>query len=162
MAGAIFAFTLLIFPQGAPMELTQPEIIQLLRRRCNMNQGALGSAAFETSIESGRTKIKNIELGRQIPTSDDLEKMARVLGVSAADLDPARAKTPAGGGERTDGVTIQRRVLEHLPGADVYLEMLNKAVRLEDRELIAHIGDKLAGLFAGLAQESRPATSRSA
>ena len=144
------------------MELTQPEIIQLLRRRCNMNQGALGSAAFETSIESGRTKIKNIELGRQIPTPDDVEKMARVLGVSEADLDPARAKAPAGGGERTDGVVIQRRVLEHLPGADVYLEMLNKAVRLEDRELIAHIGDKLAGLFAGLAQESRSATSRSA
>lgn len=144
------------------MELTQPEIIQLLRRRCNMNQGALGSAAFETSIESGRTKIKNIELGRQIPTPDDLERMARVLGVSATDLDPARVKAPAVGGERAEGVFIRRRVLELLPGADVYLEMLNKAVRLEDRELIAHIGGKLAGLFADLAQGSRSATSRSA
>ena len=43
------------------MELKQPEIIQILRRRCNLNQGALGAAAFDTSFESGRTKIKNIE-----------------------------------------------------------------------------------------------------
>ena len=75
------------------MELMQPEIIQILRRRCNMNQGALGAAAFDTSLESGRTKIKNIELGRQIPTPSDLEKMAGVLGVPVAALDPARANS---------------------------------------------------------------------
>ena len=145
------------------MDLTQPEIIQLLRRRCNMNQGDLGAAAFDTSIESGRTKIKNIELGRQVPTPDDLEKMARVLGVSASDLDPAKIDTipPAAVGEVSEGVLLHRRVLERLPGADAYIEMLNKAVRLEDRELIAHIADKLAGLFADLTQESHSATSAS-
>ena len=63
--------------------------------------------------------------------------------------------------ERDQGVFIRRDVLEHLPGADAYIEMLNKAVRLEDRELIAHIADKLAGLFAGLAQESHSAASAS-
>ena len=143
------------------MELTQPEIIQLLRRRGNMNQGALGAAAFDTSFESGRTKIKNIELGRQVPTSDDLEKMARVLGVAAADLDPVKSGPPVPCEEQDQGVFIRRGVLEHLPGADAYIEMLNKAVRLEDRELIAHIADKLAGLFAGLAQESHSAASAS-
>ncbi len=143
------------------MELTQPEIIQLLRRRCNMNQGALGAEAFDTSFESGRTKIKNIELGRQVPTNDDLEKMARVLGVAVADLDPAKSGPPVPNEERYNGIFIQHGVLEHLPGADVYIEMLNKAVRLEDYELIAHIADKLAGLFAGLAQESHSAASAS-
>ena len=143
------------------MELTQPEIIQLLRRRCNMNQGALGAAAFDTSFESGRTKIKNIELGRQVPTPDDLEKMARVLGVAASDLDPANARPPVRLEERDNGVCLHRGVLERLPGADVYMEMLNKAVRLEDRELIAHIADKLGRLFADLAQESHSAASAS-
>jgi transcriptional regulator with XRE-family HTH domain len=141
--------------QGVIMELKQPEIIQILRRRCNLNQGALGAAAFDTSYESGRTKIKNIELGRQAPTPDDLEKMAVVLGVPVSELDPGRngVKPAAPSSAREAGVVLQRRVLEQLPGADAYIEMLNKAVRLDDRELIGHIADKLAGLFAGLANE---------
>lgn len=145
------------------MELMQPEIIQLLRRRCNMNQGALGAAAFDTSFESGRTKIKNIELGRQIPTREDLEKMAGVLGVPLSELDPsysiAMPATVAGEGD--GGVFIDRPVLERLPGADVYIEMLNKAVRLDDRELIAHIADKLATLFSAVSHESLSATNAS-
>jgi len=145
------------------MELMQPEIIQLLRRRCNMNQGALGAAAFNTSFESGRTKIKNIELGRQIPTRDDLEKMAGVLGVSVSELDPSHAGAmPATASGASDGgVFIERQVLERLPGADVYIEMLNKAVRLDDRELIAHIVDKLALLFSAVTHESLSATNAS-
>ena len=138
------------------MELKQPEIIQILRRRCNMNQGALGAAAFNTSFESGRTKIKNIELGRQIPTQDDLEKMAGVLGVPMSELDPsgAGALPAAAAREGSEGVLIHRQVLERLPGADVYIEMLNKAVLLDDRELIAHIADKLATLFSAVTHES--------
>lgn len=145
------------------MELKQPEIIQILRRRCNMNQGALGAAAFNTSFESGRTKIKNIELGRQIPTRDDLDKMAAVLGVPVSELDPSHAAAmPASAtGEGKGGVVIDRQVLECLPGADVYIEMLNKAVRLDDRELIAHIADKLALLFSTVTHESLSATNAS-
>jgi transcriptional regulator with XRE-family HTH domain len=139
----------------------QPEIIQILRRRCNMNQGALGAAAFDTSLESGRTKIKNIELGRQIPTRDDLEKMAGVLGVPVSALDPASTSAKPAAEVGGDGLFIYRQVLDLVPGADVYLEMLNKAVRLDDRELIAHIGEKLAGLFATLNQESLSATKAS-
>ena len=142
------------------MELTQPEIIQLLRRRCNLNQGALGAAAFDTSFESGRTKIKNIELGRQIPTSEDLEKMASVLGVVPSDLEPGRAGAGAAA-EAVSGVLLQRPVLDLLPGAEAYLEMLNKAVRLEDRELIAHIADKLSALFAALSLETHSAANAS-
>ena len=146
------------------MKLKQPEIIQILRRRRNMNQGALGAAAFDTSPESGRTKIKNIELGRQTPTPDDLQKMAAVLGVTVSDLEPApnggRPIEPFGG-EPEGGIVIHRRVLDRLSGADAYIEMLNKAVRLDDRELIGHIADKLAGLFAGLAQASLETQSAS-
>ena len=143
------------------MNLKQPEIIQLLRRRRNMNQGALGAAAFDTSLESGRTKIKNIELGRQTPTPDDLEKMAAVLGVPVSELEPVQGgNQPAErSGGREDGVMMDSRVLERLPGADAYIEMLNKAVRLDDRELIGHIADKLAGLFAGLSHENPEAQS---
>jgi transcriptional regulator with XRE-family HTH domain len=155
------AYPLLMRPQGATMQLMQPEIIQILRRRCNMNQGALGAAAFDTSPESGRTKIKNIELGRQIPTHNDLEKMAGVLGVPVAALDPARANSDPAGGAGDDGIAIHGKVLALLPGADVYIEMLNKAVRLDDRELIAHIAEKLAGLLSSLAHESLSSSSAS-
>ncbi len=61
------------------MELTTPEIIQLLRRRSQMNQGDFGAKSFGASYESGRTKIKNIELGKQVPTETDLKKMAVVF-----------------------------------------------------------------------------------
>jgi transcriptional regulator with XRE-family HTH domain len=143
------------------MELMQPEIIQILLRRCNMNQGALGAAAFDTSPESGRTKIKNIELGRQIPTPGDLEKMAGVLGVPVAALDPAHVSSDPAVQAVDDGIVIHDKVLALLPGADVYIEMLNKAVRLEDRELIAHIAEKLAGLLSSLAHESLSSSSAS-
>ena len=42
------------------MRLTQPEIIQILRKRAGLNQAELGSRAFDTTIDSGRTKIKNL------------------------------------------------------------------------------------------------------
>ena len=68
------------------MNLSQAEIIQVLRRRTNLNQGDFGARAFKTSYESGRTKIKNIELGKQVPTAEDLRKMARVLDVGVTEL----------------------------------------------------------------------------
>lgn len=68
------------------MELTLPEKIQLLRKRLGLNQGQFGAQAFDTSVETGRTKIKNIELGKQQPTSDELAQMAKVLEVSTSTL----------------------------------------------------------------------------
>ena len=124
--------------------LTQPEIIQILRRRADMNQGTFGSKAFDTSFESGRTKIKNIELGRQIPTQKDLHKMAGVLGIAVTDLLPghagARRKDPAPG----RGVMVSEKVLQRFPDLGTYLEMLNKSVNLEDNELVGYITEKIA------------------
>jgi len=61
------------------MQLTQPELIQILRKRAGLNQAELGSRAFETTLDSGRTKIKNLELGIQRATGDDLKRIARIL-----------------------------------------------------------------------------------
>ena len=61
------------------MNLTLPEKIQLLRKRMGLNQGQFGAKAFNMSVETGRTKIKNIELGKQKPTSEDLVQMAEAL-----------------------------------------------------------------------------------
>ena len=41
------------------IELTQGEMIQILRKRAGRNQGQLGAEAFNTTPDSGRTKIKN-------------------------------------------------------------------------------------------------------
>lgn len=128
------------------MKLTQAEIIQLLRRRSGMNQGDFGARSFSTSFESGRTKIKNIELGKQLPTESDLANMARVLGAPVSQLKPdafqSSETVPEG------AVLVAPPVLKRFPGLSAYLDMLNKAVNLDDAELIGHITGKIVGLLA--------------
>ena len=131
------------------MRLTQAEAIQVLRRRANMNQGDFGAKAFNTSYESGRTKIKNLELGKQKPTQDDLTKMARVLGVSEADMAPSDNDGSATAPDAVDGTTISSQTLDLFPGLEAYLDMLDKAARIGDTELIAHIAEKMAAILSG-------------
>ena len=133
------------------MDLTQPEIIQILRRRVDMNQGTFGAKAFNTSFESGRTKIKNIELGKQTPTDGDLAKMARVLGVSVEVLRPEGKASNAVGIRQekvSEGILIKKKTLTLVPGLGAYMDMLNKAVMLEDIELIQHLAEKLSDIFS--------------
>ena len=132
------------------MDLKQPEIIQILRRRAEMNQGTLGSKAFDTSYESGRTKIKNIELGKQIPTQEDLKNMARVLGVSPIDLIPNAAHSEPLPLDSKEGLVIQQETLDRIPGIGPYLDMLNKAVALDDSELMEYIGEKIAAILQAI------------
>ena len=138
------------------MDLTLPEIIQIYRRRAGLNQGTLGAAAFDTSFESGRTKIKNIELGRQKPTPRDIENLARVLKLPVPALTsktslPLQSPTAL----PLPGIAVSDQTINRFPGLDAYLEMLNKAVLLNDEELIDHIAGKLARLFAVPSQMGR-------
>jgi hypothetical protein len=128
------------------MKLTQPEVIQILRRRLGMNQGDFGAKAFDTTFESGRTKIKNIELGKQVPTDGELNAMARVFGTDVSVLKPEFLPSPAP--SQPGSVPIDAKVLELFPGLSTYLDMLSKAARLEDTELIDHIAAKLASVFS--------------
>jgi len=129
------------------MEMTQPEIIQVLRRRTGLNQGNFGAQAFSTSFESGRTKVKKIELGKQIPTYEDLKKMAGVLGVSVGILMPETEaetiKRPPG----VDGVVLSKECLDLFPGLETYVEMFNNAAKLGDEELVVYISEKIAALL---------------
>lgn len=129
------------------MELTQAEIIQVLRRRTNLNQGDFGARAFDTSYESGRTKVKNIELGKQIPSPEDLKKMAGALDVDQREIQPSNnGKADAVDVYPGDAV-VSSAVLETFSGLDTYLDMLNKAVQIGDTELIGHIAAKAAAIF---------------
>ena len=123
-----------------------------------MNQGEFGSRAFDTSYESGRTKVKNIELGRQIPTSDDLVKMATVLAVPVSSLIPAQEESFSAAKPEQKGFLIHERVLDRFPGIRPYLDMLNKAVRVDDAELVEYISHKLADLFHGDVQKKTVAS----
>ena len=129
------------------MDMTQPEIIQVLRRRTGLNQGNFGAQAFSTSFESGRTKVKKIELGKQIPTYEDLKKMAGVLGVSVGSLMPETEadaiKSPPSG----NGVVLSKECLDLFPGLETYVEMFNNAAKLGDEELIVYISEKIAALL---------------
>lgn len=135
--------------RGKYMNLSQAEIIQVLRRRANLNQGDFGAQAFNTSYESGRTKVKNLELGKQIPTTEDIHKMAQVLGVGPADLLPDNSaeavRRPQMGGD--EGMVISAELLGLFPGLAAYLDMLDKAIRIGDAELIRHIAGKAAAIL---------------
>jgi transcriptional regulator with XRE-family HTH domain len=138
------------------MQLNQAEIIQLLRKRAGMNQGQFGAKAFDTTVQSGRTKIKNIELGKQIPSRDDLEKMARALALPVSAL--LTRETQADGEAPAWGtIEINASVLSRFPGLDAYLDLLNKAAKLNDAELIDHIATKICELLA-----NRPSLSMAA
>jgi hypothetical protein len=129
------------------MKLEQPEIIQVLRRRAQLNQGDFGARAFDTSFESGRTKVKNIELGRQVPTQKDLEKMAVVLGVAVSELMPADSPAAGAAAAPDNGFRVGKALLDAFPGLEDYLGMLEKAVKVDDTELIGYLADKVALLL---------------
>jgi len=130
------------------MEMIQPEIIQVLRRRTGLNQGTFGSRSFDTSFESGRTKVKKIELGKQIPTYEDLKKMATVLGVSIGTLMPETEAEAIQSVSAVEGVVLTNEVLDLYPGLETYAEMLNNAAKLGDEELIDYISEKIAALLS--------------
>ena len=132
------------------MDFSQPEIIQVLRRRLGINQSELGVKAFNTSPESGRSKVKNIELGKQIPTYKDLKKLAVALNVKVTDLFPEQ---PNGLAQRqtADGdhcLVLHQRVSEMFPGLGDYLSVLNKAVVLQDNELVDYTCRKITDLLS--------------
>lgn len=129
------------------MEMTQPEIIQVLRRRTGLNQGTFGSQSFSTSFESGRTKVKKIELGKQIPTYEDIKKMAGVLGVSVGTLMPETEAETINSPPAADGVMLSKECLGLFPGLETYVEMFNNAAKLGDEELIVYISEKIAALL---------------
>ena len=130
------------------MELTLQEKIQLLRKRTGLNQGQFGAKAFNLSEETGRTKIKNIELGKQKPTADDLAQMAKTLNVPASAFTPRADDLTIGLMSSNRGMVVDPAVIERFQQLGPYLEMLNRAVALSDEELITHIAEKLSGVFA--------------
>ena len=137
------------------MQLTQPEIIQILRKRANLNQAELGSQAFNTTMDSGRTKIKNIELGRQRPTEEDLRRIGECLDVPAEQLQPeADGKNSLSGG-RPNGALISQKIIDMYPGLGNYLEMLDNAAGIDDTELIEYLTGKIGEIL----QSGPPAAS---
>ena len=129
------------------MQLTQPELIQILRKRANLNQAELGSRAFNTNMDSGRTKIKNIELGRQRPTEDDLRQIADCLTVPVERLIAAADGKDPQFGVRKGAVLVSEKVLDMFPDLGNYLEMLEKAAGIEDYELVEYLAGKIGDIM---------------
>ena len=125
------------------MQLTLSETIQILRKRAGLNQAELGSRAFNTTVDSGRTKIKNIELGKQRVTDDDLEKIARCLDVPVEQLKPDSEQTR----QSPNGLLISQSVADMFPDLNEYLELLENACRLDDSELIEYLSCKIADIW---------------
>ena len=134
------------------MKLTQPEIIQILRKRAGLNQAELGSRAFETTPDSGRTKIKNIELGRQLATDDDLKRIADCLDVPVERLQPMLEENEALNGKK---VLISQKFVRMFPDFYKYLEMIDKAAEIEDPALLRYLANRIAAsLQNGTAADS--------
>lgn len=129
------------------MQLSQPEIIQILRKRANLNQAELGSRAFSTTMDSGRTKIKNIELGRQRPTEDDLRCIGECLDVPVEQLMAESDGRHTASGDRRNGAVISQKIIDMYPGLGNYLEMLDKAAGIDDTELIEYLTGKIGEIL---------------
>jgi transcriptional regulator with XRE-family HTH domain len=129
------------------MQLTQPEIILILRKRAHITQAELGSRAFETSPNSGRTKIKNIELGRQLATDDDLRRIAKCLDVPVEKFEPTPEYNDIAAGNGEGGILISKKIIDMFMNLSKYLEMLNEAAELEDPELIEYLAKKIASIL---------------
>ena len=129
------------------MQLTQSEIIQILRKRAGLNQAELGSRAFKTTIDSGRTKIKNIELGKQRVSDDDLERIAQCLDVPLKQLQPSTENKKIISAQFKEGVLVSQKVVDMFPDLGEYLEMIEKASMIDDIELIDYLSKKLADIW---------------
>ena len=129
------------------MQLTQTEIIQILRKRAGLNQAELGSRAFNTTFDSGRTKIKNIELGKQRVTEKDLADIAECLNVPVEQLQPSSGSNNFNSEELKDGIIISRKIIDMFPELREYLEMLEKAAIINDLDLIDYLSKKIADIW---------------
>ena len=129
------------------MQLTQSEIIQTLRKRAGLNQAELGSRAFKTTIDSGRTKIKNIELGKQRVSDDDLERIAECLDVTPKELQPLPKNKGMTSTQFKDGIYVSQKVVDMFPDLGEYLEMIEKASMIDDLELIEYLSKKLTDIW---------------
>ena len=129
------------------MQLTQSEIIQILRKRAGLNQAELGSRAFNTTIDSGRTKIKNIELGKQRATEDDLKRIAKCLDVPLLQLQPSPLGKKWGSAPFNNGILISQKVVDMFPDLGEYLEMLEKASMIDDLDLIEYLSKRIADIW---------------
>jgi|GEM_PF-679595 len=129
------------------MQLSQSEIIQILRKRAGLNQAELGSRAFETNIDSGRTKIKNIELGKQRISDDDLKRIAACLDVPFEQLKPSPGNKKITTARFKNGILISQKVVDMFPDLQEYLEMLDKASKIDDIELIEYLSKRIAGIW---------------
>ena len=130
------------------MQLTKPELIQILRKRAGLNQAELGSRAFETILDSGRTKIKNLELGIQRPNDDDLKRIAECLGAplelfqTDIYIDEKALKN------RQNGILISQKIIDMFPDLGDYLTMLDKAARMDDTDLIDYLTERIAKILS--------------
>ena len=129
------------------MRLTQPEMIQILRKRAGLNQAELGSQAFDTNFDSGRTKIKNIELGNQKPTDDDLKRIAECLDVPVEQLQLTPAGREPSSGNGRDGIRLSQKVLDMFPDLGEYLVMIEKAAMIDDSDLIEYLSERIAAIL---------------
>jgi len=129
------------------MQLTISETIQILRKRSGLNQAELGSRAFNKTMDSGRTKIKNIELGKQRVSDDDLKRIAQCLDVPLEKIQPSPENSKSVLAQSKDGILISKKVADMFPDLREYLEMLEKASMIDDLELISYLSNKIADIW---------------
>ena len=122
-------------------------MIQILRKRAGLNQAELGSRAFSTTIDSGRTKIKNIELGKQRINDDDLKRIAQCLDIPLPQLQPSPENKKTTSGQFNNGIRISKKVVDMFPDLGEYLEMLEKASVIDDLDLIEYLSKRIADIW---------------
>ncbi|MGD8655658.1 MAG: hypothetical protein PVG28_06100, partial [Desulfobacterales bacterium] len=115
---------------------------------------------FKTTLDSGRTKIKNIELGKQRVSDDDLNRIAQCLEVPVQQLQPPPGSKTIEAASSTEGILLSQKVVEMFPELQEYLEMLQKAAVIDDVDLIEYLSKKIAGIWQDGPKTAAPSSKK--
>jgi hypothetical protein len=86
-------------------------------------------------------------LGKQHITDNDLERIADCLDIPLEQLLSSAVNKTMESSRNQDGFLISQKVLDLFPDLGEYLEMLENASRIDDRELIEYLSKRIADIW---------------
>jgi hypothetical protein len=109
------------------MRLSIGEKLMVLRKRAGMTLCEVGEAAFP-ELRAAHIKVKKLEDGTQLPSDEELERLAKVLRANIQELVQPGTLHPENG-----GYFVSHEVFEMFPKLREYLDFIYSAVRIGHR-----------------------------
>jgi transcriptional regulator with XRE-family HTH domain len=112
------------------MKLTVGERIMVHRIRADITKKELGERAFP-DLQAPQMKIQKIEQDRQAPTVQDINAIAKALGLNSKELDGLSSEV-----EPQKGFALSEKTLALIPKIKTYLKIIDTMAELGDFNLL--------------------------